>query len=52
MTISGLITLIRGQLAAESAQMAVLVPAILLLLLALAIIVEGVNALRRPAGDG
>jgi carbon starvation protein len=47
-TISGLITLIRKQLAAESAQMAVLLPAILLLLLALAIIAEGVNALRKP----
>ena len=48
-TISGLLALIRGQLLREDTQLAVLLPAILLLLLALAIIVEGVNALRRPA---
>ena len=48
-TLAGLVTLIRGQLAQESAQMAVLVPAILLLILALAIIAEGVNALRKPS---
>ncbi len=46
-TISGLITLIRAQLTRDTAQMAVLVPAALLLLLALAIIAEGVAALRR-----
>lgn len=50
-TISGLITLIRKHLAAEDAQLAVLVPAFLLLALALAIIVEGVNALRQPRSE-
>jgi carbon starvation protein len=48
-TVSGLVSLIQGELAKEAARLAVLIPAILLLLLAVAIIVEGVNVLRKPA---
>ena len=49
-TVSGLLQLIAGQLAADVTQYAVLLPAVLLLLLALAVIGEGVLALaRRPA---
>ncbi len=46
-TVSGLVNIIRAQATSPAPQLAALVPAALLLVLALAIIVEGVLALRR-----
>ncbi len=47
-TFTGLTALIHGELTKDTTRLAVLIPAVVLLLLALAIIVEGVNVLRRP----